>query len=235
MINDNENLFLEVKDLGLYYHLKSGFLRNKKFWALKDISFSLRAGEALAILGRNGVGKSTLLQVVAGIMRPDIGSIERNIDNISLLSIQIGFIPYLTGRENAILSSLLQGMRRADIENALDEIKEFSGLEEFFHEPISTYSSGMRARLGFSIALQLDPDLYLIDEVMAVGDEAFRKKSMNALKEKLRQNKSLIFVSHAPLQVKELCSRAIWMEHGEIVMAGDVESVLEGYHASPTR
>lgn len=235
MSHDSETLFLEVKDLGLYYHLRTRFLRSKKFWALKDISFSLRAGEALGVLGRNGVGKSTLLQIVAGIMRPDSGSIKRNIDRISLLSMQIGFIPYLTGRENAILSSLLQGQRRADTEDALDEILEFSELGDFFDEPISTYSTGMRARLGFSVALQLDPDLYLIDEVMAVGDLDFRKKSMSALKEKLKQNKSLIFVSHAPVLVQELCSRAIWIEHGEIVMAGDVESVLEGYRASAKR
>ena len=235
MSSHQENIHLDVKNLGLSYYLKDGFLRNKQFWALKDISFSLYAGESLGVLGRNGVGKSTLLQALAGIMEPDTGTIECHVDKISLLALQIGFIPYLSGRENSILCGLLLGMRRAAIEGALDEIHEFSDLGDFYDEPISTYSSGMRARLGFTIALQLDPDLYLIDEIMSVGDEAFREKSMSALEEKLKQNKSLIFVSHAPAQIQKLCSRAIWIEHGEIVMAGDVEPVLDAYRTASTQ
>lgn len=225
---------LEVKNVGLSYRLRDGLIRSKLYWALDDVSFTLDAGDSIGVVGRNGVGKSTLLQIIAGIMAPDRGEVIRHVSHISLLSLQAGFNPNLSGRANATLNGLLLGMRRAAIDACLDQIKAFSGLGDFFEEPISTYSTGMRSRLGFSIALQLDPDIYLIDEVMAVGDESFRVKSTNALKEKIAAGKSLVFVSHAPNAVLKMCNRAIWIEHGKVEMAGEVNEIINAYQKAAT-
>lgn len=220
---------LEVKNLGLSYRLRDGLFRSKLYWALDDISFSLNSGDAIGIIGRNGVGKSTLLQVIAGIMVPDRGEVIRNVPHISLLSLQAGFNPSLNGRRNATLNGMLLGMRRHEIDSKIEEIKDFSELGDFFEEPISTYSTGMRSRLGFSIALQLDPDIYLLDEVMSVGDESFRVKSTAALQKKIAAGKSLVFVSHTANAVLRMCNRAIWIEHGRIEMQGKVGLVVNSY------
>src|SRR5262249_15432514 len=149
------------------------FMRSNAFWALHDVSFDLRHGETLGVIGRNGAGKSTLLRLLAGILAPDTGSIMRKTDKVSLLALQAGFIPALTRRENAVLSGILLGMERADIESRMDEIVRFAELEQFIDEPVRTYSSGMRARLGFTVAFQADPDVLLIDEVLGIGDASF--------------------------------------------------------------
>lgn len=148
-----------------------------KFWALKDISFDIFHGETLGVIGRNGVGKSTLLCLIAGIIDPDMGTVFRAENcHASLLSLQVGFVPQLTGRENAVLSGILLGMHRETIESRMEEIIAFSELDEFIDQPIYTYSTGMRARLGFSVAFQTDPDILLVDEVLGVGDADFREK-----------------------------------------------------------
>lgn len=222
---------LEAVNLSVSYSLKGRFLRTKRFCALKDISFQLNAGEALGIIGRNGVGKSTLLQVLAGIISPDSGKVIRRAKGITLLSLQIGFVEYLTGRENAVLSAMLQGMRKKDIERSLDRVCEFSELGAFFDQQLMTYSTGMKARLGFAVALELDPEVLLIDEVTSVGDASFQQKSYNALTERLHGNRSLVLVSHAPWTIKQLCSRTIWIEQGIIKMAGPSDEVLAEYEA----
>jgi lipopolysaccharide transport system ATP-binding protein len=147
----------------------------------------------------------------------------------SLLSLQVGFIPYLTGRENTIMSGLSLGLPKALILERMEDILEFSGLGDFFEQPISSYSSGMRARLGFAIAFQLDPDVLLIDEVLGVGDEKFRAKSTKMMKEKIRSSKTVVMVSHSTNTIKDLCDRTVWIENGVSRMVGDTEKVLAAY------
>lgn len=223
---------IELRNVGLAY--REGKLRifgRRLFWVLKDISFTLYEGETLGIIGRNGAGKSTLLRLLAGIIAPDRGEFVTNDAKATLLSLQTGFSPQLTGRENAILSGILLGMRKKEIEARLDEILEFSELGEFFDEPIHTYSSGMTARLGFSVAFQVQPQILLVDEVLGVGDENFRIKSTAAMKERMRaSNKNVILVSHSAETIRELCDRAVWIDEGVSRMEGPVQDVLTAYN-----
>jgi lipopolysaccharide transport system ATP-binding protein len=204
-------------------------LRWNKYWALKDVSFDIYHGETLAVIGRNGAGKSTLLRVLAGIISPDRGRVQNNGCTISMLSLRVGFIPHLTGRENAVLSGMLMGLRRREVEKRMDAIVDFSELGSFIDEPVRTYSAGMNARLGFSVAFQSDPDILLIDEVLGVGDVEFRKKSTDALREKIKSDKTVVLVSHMPQTVKELCNRAVWIEGGATKAEGGTNEVLEQY------
>jgi lipopolysaccharide transport system ATP-binding protein len=204
-------------------------LRWSKYWALKDVSFDLYHGETLAVIGRNGAGKSTLLRVLAGIISPDRGQVQGNGCSISLLSLRVGFIPHLTGRENAVLSGMLMGLRRREVEKRMDAIVEFSELGSFIDQPVRTYSAGMNARLGFSVAFQSDSDILLIDEVLGVGDVEFRKKSTAALREKIKSDKTVVLVSHTPQTVKELCDRAVWIDGGVTRVEGSRDEVLQQY------
>ena len=203
-----------------------------RFWALEDVSLTLRRGERLGIIGRNGAGKSTLLRTLAGIIEPDRGRIARAPVICQLLSLSVGFMLHLSGRDNAILAGLLLGLRRRDIERRLPAILEFSELGDFFEQPISTYSTGMLARLGFSVAMQVEPEILLIDEVLSVGDAEFQAKSGAALLARIHGGTTVVFVSHADNQIRELCDRAVWIEHGRSVMQGDVDEVLRAYHAT---
>lgn len=201
-----------------------------RFWALEDVSLSLRQGERLGVIGRNGAGKSTLLRVLAGILQPDRGQVKRAAVTCQLLSLALGFTPYLSGRDNAILSGLMLGLRRREIESRLPAIQEFSELGDFFEQPIASYSSGMVVRLGFSVAIQVEPDVLLIDEVLAVGDAAFQEKSGNALRERMRQGQTVVLVSHDESQVTALCDRLLWIEHGKSVIEGSKDDVFAVYH-----
>ena len=201
----------------------------ERFWALEDVSLELAAGDRLGVIGRNGAGKSTLLRVIAGILAPDRGRISRKKLSCQLLSLAVGFQPHLSGRDNAILSGLMLGLHRRDIERRLPQIVEFSELGDFFNEPISTYSTGMLSRLGFSVAMQVDPDILLIDEVLAVGDADFREKSAAALRERIHSGCSVVLVSHEERAIRDICTHAIWIEHGRGVMHGRAEEVLEAY------
>jgi lipopolysaccharide transport system ATP-binding protein len=221
---------LQLKNVGLAY--REGRLRlfnRRLFWVLKNISFTLYSGETLGVVGRNGAGKSTLLRLLAGIYREDRGTVVRYGARAALLSLNAGFSPDLTGRENAILSGILLGIRKRDIEARLDEILEFSELGDFFDEPLHTYSSGMKARLGFSVAFQVQPEIMLVDEVLGVGDENFRLKSSAAMKQRIRENGTVILVSHSVATIKELCDRAVWINDGETMIEGEVEPVLASY------
>jgi len=204
-----------------------------RFWALEDVSLSLARGERLGVIGGNGAGKSTLLRTVAGIIAPDRGRITRAPISYQLLSLTLGFMPHLSGRDNAILSGLMLGMRRREIMRRLPAILEFSELGDFFEQPISSYSTGMSMRLGFSVAMQVQPDVLLIDEVLAVGDAAFQEKSGAALRERIHGGATVVFVSHGDAQIRQVCNRAVWIEHGRSVMYGDVDAVLRAYHADP--
>ncbi|MFA7321256.1 MAG: ABC transporter ATP-binding protein [Dokdonella sp.] len=201
-----------------------------KFWALEDVSLSLRQGERLGIIGRNGAGKSTLLRVIAGILAPDRGRMRRGTLSCQLLSLSVGFTPYLSGRDNAILSGLMIGLRQRDIVARLPAIKAFSELGDFFEQPIATYSSGMLMRLGFSVAIQAEPDVLLIDEVLSVGDAEFQEKSGSALRERMRQGHTVVLVSHDETQVSTLCDRLLWVEHGKSVCEGNRDEVFAAYH-----
>jgi len=223
---------MSLQNVGVSYRRRAGMLRWSRYWALNDISFDLFRGETLGVIGRNGVGKSTLLQVMAGIISPDKGVIVRNDCSVSLLSLQVGFIPHLTGRENAVLSGMLLGIHRVDIEKAMPEIIEFSGLGGFIDEPVRSYSTGMRARLGFSVSIQINPDVILVDEVLGVGDAEFRKKSNVAMRDKISSDKTVVIVSHDENTLKELCDRVIWVDNQGTNETGGVDDVLLSYQKS---
>jgi ABC-type polysaccharide/polyol phosphate transport system ATPase subunit len=199
------------------------------FCAVRNVSFSLEEGESLAIIGSNGAGKSTLLTLAAGLTLPDQGTVRVNGRIAALLELGSGFHPDLTGAENLVLNAALLGLSRRKTNQLFDRIVEFSGIGEFIGDPLRTYSSGMIMRLAFSVAIQCEPDILLIDEVMGVGDAAFQEKSREALVSFRRAGKSLLFVSHAPATVREMCDRALWIDHGSVMMEGHVKQVLEAY------
>ena len=198
-----------------------------EFWALRDVSFDLVHGESLAVIGPNGAGKSTLLQVLAGIILPSEGSVE--VDGLisSLLTLGAGFDQELTGRENIRLAGAFLGIQGREMADRTPGIIEFADLGPFIDAPIRTYSSGMRARLGFSIATSVDPDILLLDEVLATGDEVFRAKSKARVLDLVRQAKGVVFVTHDMNWVVEFCNRAILLQHGRIVAEGDPAEVVE--------
>ncbi len=229
---NNSKPLITLDHVGVYYRRRNGLFGGDKFWALKDVSLELYPGETLGIVGHNGAGKSTLMKVLAGIIKADRGIIHNQGYRASLLALQLGFIHYLSGRENAILSGILIGLSKKEVEAKLDDIIAFAELEEFIDQPIITYSSGMIARLGFSVALYADPDIILIDEVLGVGDAAFNKKSTTMMREKIKNNKTVVFVSHNADIVADICDRVVWVEHGKSKMAGDTDVVLKAYHDS---
>lgn len=220
-----------LHNVGVCYPRRSGLFQQNPFWALNDVSFDLFRGEVLGIIGRNGAGKTTLLQLLADIIKPDRGTLQTNGAQATMLSLQIGFIPNLSGRENVIMSGLLLGLRRSAIQSCMKEIIAFSELEEFIDQPIRHYSTGMRARLGFSVALQLNPDIFLIDEVMGVGDANFKKKSSEAMLEKFHSDRTFVLVSHDLSMILQLCSRVVWIEHGVTQAEGNPEEIVRAYQA----
>jgi len=195
-------------------------LRKNEFWALDDICFELRKGEALGIIGANGSGKSTLLRLITGIFPPDKGRIAFKGRIGALIAVGAGFHPYMTGRENIYLNGTILGMTRREIDAKLDAIIDFADIGDFLEAPISTYSSGMRVRLGFAIAVHCEPDILLVDEVLSVGDLAFRNKSMRKMKEYREKANALVFISHNLDQIRVLCDRVIIMDHGRILFDG---------------
>ena len=223
---------ISVRHVGVQYRLRRGLLKRKQFWALKDVSFDLYHAESLGVIGRNGCGKTTLLKVLAGITQPDVGSVTHNGCRAALLALNVGFVPYLTGRENATLGGLMLGFSRREIESRLGAIADFAELGEFFDEPMFEYSAGMKARLGFSVACQLDSDVLLIDEVLGVGDAEFRRKSTAVLRDKIKSEKTVVVVSHDPNTIRRLCDRAVWIENGRARCEGTAEDVLLQYEAA---
>jgi lipopolysaccharide transport system ATP-binding protein len=222
---------VSLRHVGVYYWLKKGAWRREKYWALKDISLDLYAGESLGVIGRNGAGKTTLLQLLAGIISPDRGTLKNDNVHAAMLSLQIGFLPELTGRENAMLSGLMLGIDKSIVRERMSEIVSFSELGEFIDHPLRTYSAGMRARLGLSVAFQLDPDVLLIDEVLGVGDADFRRKSEARMQERIRSDRTIVIVSHDPAMIRSLCDRAVWIEGGVSLAEGRTQEVLEAYES----
>lgn len=204
-------------------------LSRKEFWALQNVSMTVQSGETIGVIGRNGAGKSTLLKVLSGIIEPDKGTVERAPGRVSLLSLQVGFLGHLSGIENAILSGLLRGLSRAEMDAKLEQILEFAELGEYAKEPIFTYSSGMKARLGFAVAYHSAPQVLLIDEVLGVGDLDFREKSSNAIRELMDSDRTVVVVSHQPSTMSRLCSRVVWIEDGITRAEGPTKEVLREY------
>ncbi|MBC8205660.1 MAG: ABC transporter ATP-binding protein [Kiritimatiellaeota bacterium] len=208
---------ISLKNIGVCYRRHGLFSRKPKniFWALEDVSFDVYPGETLGITGRNGAGKSTLLKILAGIISPDRGTIKMSGLRTTLLSLQAGFDPFLTGRQNITLSGMLLGMTRKEITEKEEEIIALADIGDFINQPIRTYSTGMRVRLGFATAHYVDPDILLIDEVLGVGDADFQKKSSALIHNKINSDQTVIIVSHSPAVIKNLCDRSITIEHGK--------------------
>ena len=212
------------------------YLRKKQeeniLWALREVSISIRHGETVGIIGRNGAGKSTLLKMLSKITHPTSGAMRIDGRVISLLEVGTGFHEELTGRENIFLNGSILGMPKKQVRRQFDAIVDYSGIEQFIDTPIKRYSSGMRLRLGFAVAAHLDPDVLIVDEVLAVGDAAFQKKCIDTI-EKLRATaRTILFVSHNLTVVENLCERCIWLDHGEVHMDGESRTVIRDYLGS---
>lgn len=204
----------------------------ESIWALQDVSFNVEEGEVVGIIGRNGAGKSTLLKVLSKITYPTSGTVKVNGRVASLLEVGTGFHDELTGRENIYLNGSILGMRKREVDQRFDAIVAFSGVEQFLDTPIKRYSSGMRLRLGFSVAAHLEPDVLIVDEVLAVGDAEFQKKCLATMEGLRRSGRTVLFVSHNLAAVENLCTRGIWIEAGKIRMDGAARDVLSGYMGS---
>ena len=209
--------------------LAKGELKYNEFWALKDVTFELERGDRIGILGLNGAGKSTLLKVIAGVFKPTEGKVERSGVLAPLIELGAGFDPQYTGRENIFLYGACLGYSRGFINEKIDDIIEFSELGEFIDVPVKNYSSGMKARLGFSIATVVEPDMLILDEILSVGDAKFRKKSEARLNSLIEKGVTVLFVSHNTDQVRRLCNKAMILEKGKIVALGDTETVASEY------
>lgn len=199
-------------------------------WALKDINFEVTQGEVLGIIGKNGAGKSTLLKLLSKVTAPTTGSIKSRGRIASLLEIGTGFHPELTGRENIFMNGAILGMSRNEIKSKLDQIINFSGCEMYIDTPVKRYSSGMRVRLGFAVAAHLEPDILVVDEVLAVGDAEFQKKAIGKMQDlSLGEGRTVLFVSHNMASVRNLCSRGIFLENGKVFFSGEIEKCVEQY------
>jgi ABC-type polysaccharide/polyol phosphate transport system ATPase subunit len=201
----------------------------EEFWALDDVSFEVRRGEVVGVVGRNGAGKSTLLKILSRITDPTCGRVEMHGRVSSLLEVGTGFHQELTGRENVFLNGAILGMRRSEIRSKFDEIVAFSGIERFIDTPVKRYSSGMYARLAFAVAAHLDPEILIVDEVLAVGDAEFQQKCLGKMQSVAAHGRTVLFVSHSTAAVEQLCTRALYLESGRLVRDGDVQSVLSEY------
>lgn len=232
---------IEVRNLSIYYKnlssysIKQSLLRFKRtkadwFQAVKNVSFDVEKGKILGIIGKNGSGKSTMLNALAGIFAADEGTIDLKGNTVSLLSIGVGFQKAMTGRENIILSGMLLGFSEEFIRSKMDEIIDFAALGKFIDMPVKTYSSGMHSKLAFSITATLETDIMLIDEVLSVGDHRFKKKSYNKMKELISsRDRTVVIVSHSLSTLEELCDEVMWMNDGEVVKIGNPHDVLEEY------
>lgn len=239
----NENM-IEVKGVSMRFRmandrimsLKEFFtatlsrkLKYSDFWALKNVSFEVRKGEVLGIIGRNGSGKSTLLKVISGIMKPTEGSYVCNGNVVPMLELGSGFDMDLTGRENIFLNGAILGYSKEFLRAEYNNILEFSELGQFIEMPIRNYSSGMLMRLAFSIATMVNPQILIVDEILAVGDEAFQKKSWNRMMQLMSGGTTVLFVSHDLDQIKNLCDRVLWLDGGHVRMLGPTKQVCDSY------
>jgi lipopolysaccharide transport system ATP-binding protein len=203
-------------------------LRKDEFWAVKDVSFELRRGECLGLIGHNGAGKTTLLKMLNGLIKPDGGRIEMKGNVGALIALGAGFNPVLSGRENIFVNASILGLKKSDVERKIDEIIDFAEIEEFIDSPVQAYSSGMQVRLGFAVATTFNPDVLILDEVLAVGDASFRSKCFQRIGKVLSKS-AVIFVSHSDAQLQRICSALIWMNKGIVKNKGDTAQILQEY------
>lgn len=241
------NKIIDIKNITMKFNLNSDKVDNlkeylvkfmkhgkvdqkrKEFYALSDVSFSLEEGDRLGILGFNGAGKSTLLKIICGVYKPTSGSVIRKGKIVPLLELGAGFDPQYTGAENIFLYGAVLGYSKDFIKQRYDEIIEFSELGEFIDVPIKNYSSGMKARLGFSIATQVEPEILILDEVLSVGDAKFRKKSLEKVNSMMKDKVTVLFVSHNTSQVKSICNKAVILEKGKLLHFGEVNEICDIY------
>jgi lipopolysaccharide transport system ATP-binding protein len=229
--NLKKSLFYGVQDIASDLRgadRSSADLREGEFWANHEVSFELRRGECLGLIGHNGAGKTTLLKMLNGLIKPDQGRIEVRGRVGALIALGAGFNPILTGRENVYIAGSVLGLSKREIKQKYDEIVDFADLEDFMETPVQNYSSGMQVRLGFAVASSMDPDVLLVDEVLAVGDAAFRSKCFSRIGELVKRS-AVIFVSHNITHVGNICSRALLLDHGKTVMDAGVEDVVRAY------
>ncbi|MEL4319022.1 ABC transporter ATP-binding protein [Leifsonia sp. YIM 134122] len=216
--------------------LKSAIMRGRisshtDFWALRNVSLEIPHGSTFGLIGDNGSGKSTLLKCVAKILHPETGTITTDGRLAALLEVGSGFHPELSGRENVFLNGSILGMSKKEITQRFDEIVDFSGVEEFIDQPVKNYSSGMYVRLGFSVAINVDPDVLLVDEVLAVGDEAFQAKCRQKFADFKKQGKTVVVVSHSMGTMQQMCDKLAWLHHGDLKAVGDAPDVIAKYRA----
>jgi ABC-type polysaccharide/polyol phosphate transport system ATPase subunit/uncharacterized protein YndB with AHSA1/START domain len=247
-LDDLDDYAVVAKDLGIKYDLRlkrrrtmrhtlaqiaagdgSAALGRNEFWALEGVTFALRRGEVLGVVGMNGSGKSTLLQVVAGVFPPDAGALTTFGRHVTLLTLGTGFDNHLTGKENIYLGAAYLGFSRSKIDSEMDAIIEFSELGQFIEAPLITYSSGMRARLAFSVAVHLEPQILLLDEILGVGDAGFQRKSQAKLEELIDRAEAMVLVSHSEAFISQMATRVLWLESGRVRRYGETDEVLEEY------
>jgi len=218
--------------------IKSAIMRRRiseheDFWALRDVSFDIGQGETFGLVGDNGSGKSTLLKCMAKILYPDRGSITMHGRVAALLEVGSGFHPELSGRENVYLNGSILGMSRKEIDAKFDAIVDFSGVREFIDQPVKNYSSGMYVRLGFSVAINVEPDILLVDEVLAVGDESFQAKCAEKFAQFKSEGRTVVIVSHALGTLAKMCDRVAWIQHGDLKAVGEPDDVIAEYRQGP--
>mgnify|MGYP004458229333 CR=1 FL=1 len=244
---------INIKNVGMKFNLgieksfslKQGFvnlfdprIRKKRkkekekstFWALKDVTFNIDKGEVVGLIGSNGAGKSTLLKVVSGVMKPTIGKVEVNGLISPMIELGAGFDDELTARENIFLNGSILGYQKDFLEKKFDEIVEFSELKDFLDVPVKNFSSGMVAKLAFSIATIVDPEILIVDEILSVGDIKFQEKSRKKMMELIKGGTTVLYVSHSLDSIKELCTKVVWLEHGQIVDIGEPEKICNAYY-----
>lgn len=238
------NTIVSIKDVSLKFKIESNRanslkefcvrwlkkdVKSENFWALNNISFDVEKGDVIGIIGHNGAGKSTLLKVISGIMKPTSGSVEVNGNVVPMLELGSGFDYEMTGRENIYLNGAILGYTKEFIDEKYDEILEFSELEEFIQAPLRTYSSGMIMRLAFSIACIVKPEILIVDEILAVGDADFQKKSRKRMLELMSGGTTVFFVSHDIEQISEMCNKVLWIEHGRVMEFGESKDIVDRY------
>ncbi|MBR4800956.1 MAG: ABC transporter ATP-binding protein [Clostridia bacterium] len=241
---EDKDLLVDVHDVSIKFRMPTEKIDNLKefaikflkrqikyddFWAVKNVSLQVRRGESLALIGRNGAGKSTLLRMIAGILEPNEGYIETKGNMVPLLKLGAGFDMNATGRENVFLNGAMLGFSRKEMTEKYDSIVEFSELQKFMNVPLKNYSQGMLSRLGFSIAVDVHPDILLVDEILGVGDIPFQKKCSNKIHELKDEGATFIVVSHSMSAIKDLCNKAIWLKEGSVVMNGTTDDVVAAY------
>lgn len=244
MSDVNENIILKIDDVSMRFRMANDRITSikemttqllrrkvefKDFWALQHVSFEVKRGEVMGLIGRNGAGKSTMLKIISGILKPTQGSVFRGGGIVPMLELGSGFDYDLTGRENIYLNGAILGYSKAYLQSKYDDILEFSELDEFINMPIRNYSSGMLMRLAFSIATVVNPEILIVDEILSVGDENFQKKSYARMMELMQGGTTVLFVSHNLDQIRDMCNRVVWLDNHTVKMFGEVNEVCDAY------